>query len=112
MANKIGSRGLTFGLIKVVEWVKDHWYRARLEFPEGEVPQRMRERLAQPNDYTNLSFFNHRRTHGRVRCPRAQLDDGLLDLHIMPAYGRAAGIKFSAWVDNMQFDDVTQPCPL
>lgn len=104
-------RGLR--LSGLTQFIKNRWYRARLEFVRGELPDDMHDRFDVVDDYTALNFFNHRASNGILLAPRAQLDDGFLDLHIVKAgtrkdlnrYFDVATYSGSNWLD------ATQPCP-
>ena len=60
-------------------------YKCKIEFPEGtNISTEVRERLANMNDYIWVQAQNTIHMGGRIPfCPRAVLDDGLMDLVVI-----------------------------
>ena len=67
------------------EVFKNPAYKCKIEFPDDtDIPSMVRERLRNCNDYIWVQAQNTIHMAGRIPwCPRAVLDDGLMDLTII-----------------------------
>lgn len=109
---RIGGGGAQYNLAAYKQVLVHPRYRAIVEVPDDEVSPEIRARLAEDRDYTMIQAQTTIHMGEKMAfCPQSKLDDGLMDLMLLPHTGRGTFVQYMEAAKKGSHVDPEKPCP-